>query len=76
MLGSPGGSSGEAVDFLAVPKCLGSGTANPLTHMFLLPGARWGRGRAGGQALEAHAAARPGSQWPHAGRQALRYVTV
>lgn len=44
---------------LAVPKRWGCGTANPLTHMSLLPRARWARGRAGGQALQAHAARAP-----------------
>lgn len=49
MLGSPGGSGGEAVVFfLAVPKCLGSGTANPLTHMSLLPRGSLGKGKSRG----------------------------
>lgn len=43
VLGSPGGPGSEGV-FLAVPNCLGSGSANLLTHMSLLPRASLGKG--------------------------------
>lgn len=66
VLGSPGGSGGEGV-FLAVPNCLGSGTANLLTHMSLLPRDSLGKGE--GARHSRHTL--PLAQSPHAGRHCV-----
>lgn len=66
VLGSPGGSGGAGV-FLAVPNRLGSGTANLLTHMSLLPWDSLGKGE--GARHSRHTL--PLAQSPHAGRHCV-----
>lgn len=53
VLGSLGSSGGEGV-FLAVPNCLGSGTANLLTHMSLLSRGSLGKGKEQGARHSRH----------------------
>lgn len=72
-LGRAGGSGGEGV-FLAVPNCLGFGTANLLTHMSLLPPGLNKEG-GGGRALAGTRGHSPRLTLA-ARRRALGYVTV